>query len=92
MQRVGGGFFLFLGKHSMNLWLIHSFFIYYYAKNVTFLTHNPTIMFFTILVISLGCSIIVEFLKKTNMILKSINWIRLIIVLCFGGIKLIKNL
>lgn len=63
-KKWGGGFFLFLGKHSMNLWLIHSFFIYYYAKNVTFLTHNPTIMFFTILVISLGCSIIVEFLKK----------------------------
>lgn len=68
----GGKIFLFLGKHSMNLWLIHSFFIYYYAKDVTFLTPNPTIMFFTILVISLGCSIVVEFLyEKTNMILKS---------------------
>lgn len=73
MQNYGGGkIFLFLGKHSMNLWLIHSFFIYYYAKDVTFLTPNPTIMFFTILVISLGCSIVVEFLyEKTNMILKS---------------------
>jgi hypothetical protein len=72
----GGKIFLFLGKHSMNLWLIHSFFIYYYAKNVTFLTHNPTIMFFTILVISLGCSIVVEFLhEKINMILKSIDLI-----------------
>ena len=62
--RGGGKICLFLGKHSMNLWLIHSFFIYYYANKVTFLTYNAAIMFFTVLACSLICSILIEYLKQ----------------------------
>ena len=53
----------FFGMHSMNLWLIHSFFIYYYLKNITFITKCPLIMFLTVVGCSLGCSIIIEKLK-----------------------------
>lgn len=53
----------FLGVHSMNLWLIHSFFIYYYLKNITFITNNPFIMYTTVVGCSLCCSLIIEKLK-----------------------------
>lgn len=59
----GGKILFFFGKHSMNLWLIHSFFIFYYLRNITFLTSNPFIMFFTVIGCSLGCSMVIEFLK-----------------------------
>lgn len=48
----------------MNLWLIHSFFIYYYAKGVTFLTNIPVIMFITVLALSLVCSIFIKFIRQ----------------------------
>lgn len=60
----GGEYLYFLGKHSMNLWLIHSFFIYYYAKGVTFLTNIPVIMFITVLALSLVCSIFIKFIRQ----------------------------
>lgn len=60
---IGNGILLFLGKHSMNLWLIHSFFIYYYLKHITYITHNPFIMFMTVIGCSLCCSLFIEKLK-----------------------------
>lgn len=62
-KTAGGGIFSFFGKHSMNLWLIHSFFIYYYLKHITYITHNPFIMFMTVIGCSLFCSLIIESLK-----------------------------
>ncbi|HJA56869.1 MAG TPA: hypothetical protein H9951_16105 [Candidatus Bacteroides intestinigallinarum] len=59
----GGKILFFFGKHSMNLWLIHSFFIFYYLKNITFLTDNPFVMFLTVMGCSLSCSMAIEFLK-----------------------------
>lgn len=54
----------FFGKHSMNLWLIHSFFIYHYIREITLLTNNPLVMFITVIGCSLGCSITIQYLKK----------------------------
>lgn len=48
-----------MGKHSMNLWLIHSFFIFYYLRQITFLTRNPLVMFFTVTALSLLCSMVI---------------------------------
>lgn len=62
-KMTGGGIFSFLGKHSMNLWLIHSFFIYYYLKHITYITHNPFIMFMTVIGCGLCCSLLIEKLK-----------------------------
>ena len=66
-----GEIFSFLGKHSMNLWLIHSFFIYYYLKHITYITHNPFIMFMTVIGCSLCCSLIIEKLKYKYLISNS---------------------
>lgn len=56
-------FLLFFGKHSMNLWLIHTFFIYYFCKAVTFLTTNSIVMLLTAIGCSLLCSWGIEYLK-----------------------------
>lgn len=53
----------FFGNHSMNLWLIHSFFIYYYLKDITYITNNPFMMFTIVVGCSLLCSLIIEKLK-----------------------------
>lgn len=60
---IGGEIFSFFGKHSMNLWLIHSFFIYYYLKHITYITKSPFIMLITVIGCSLCCSLIIEKLK-----------------------------
>lgn len=60
---TGKDIFSFFRKHSMNLWLIHSFFIYYYLKHITYITHNPFIMFMTVIGCGLCCSLIIEKLK-----------------------------
>lgn len=54
----------YFGKHSMNIWLIHSFFIYHYCKSITFITSNPIIMYFTVTLCSLGCSIAIIHIKN----------------------------
>lgn len=50
----------FMGKHSMNLWLIHSFFIYYYLNGITFLVNSAVYMLSVVMVLSLGCSLILK--------------------------------
>ena len=53
----------YIGKHSMNIWLIHSFFIYYYLKDIAFITSNPIIIFLTVILCSLTCSITINYIK-----------------------------
>lgn len=54
----------FLGKHSMNLWLIHSFFIYYFLNGITFIYNSSIIMLLIVTVLSLTCSLVIEYCKK----------------------------
>ena len=61
----------FLGKHSMNLWLIHSFFIYYFLNGITFIYDSPFVMFIIVTILSLICSLVIEYSKKIR--LKNIN-------------------
>lgn len=71
-SNIGSRVLSFFGTHSMNLWLIHSFFISYYLKKITFITQSPLIMFITVVGCSLCCSLIIEKLKKiTSVPLKS---------------------
>lgn len=60
----GGKILLFFGKHSMNLWLVHSFFIFYFLNDISFITNNPLVMFITVLGCSLLCSIIIELIQS----------------------------
>ncbi|MDV7055150.1 acyltransferase [Bacteroides ovatus] len=63
--KTGGGKILFFfGKYSTNLWLIHSFFIFYFLNGISFVTNNPLVIFITVLGCSLTCSIIIEFMKS----------------------------
>ena len=64
IQGGGGKILLFFGKHSMNLWLVHSFFIFYFLNGISFITNSPLVMFITVLGCSLLCSIIIELIKS----------------------------
>ena len=60
-------FFAFFGKHSTNLWLIHSFFIFYYLNHITFVCNSFIISFSIVMIQSLACSLILEYCKtKAN--------------------------
>ena len=64
VKRGGGKILLFFGKHSMNHWLVHSFFIFYFLNDISFITNNPLVMFITVLGCSLLCSIIIELIQS----------------------------
>ena len=54
----------FLGKHSMNIFLFHTFIFYYWFQEYIYMTRNPLIIFITLLGSCLLISIIIELLKK----------------------------
>jgi len=53
----------FLGKHSMNIFLFHSFIFEYYMKDIIYYTGNPLIIFAELLAICLVISMLIEKLK-----------------------------
>ena len=55
---------MFFGQHSMNMWLTHTLFIYYYMKKITFITENSIVMYLTVIGCSLTVSILVGKIKK----------------------------
>ncbi|MDE5765034.1 MAG: acyltransferase [Ruminococcus sp.] len=58
--------FGYLGKHSTNIWLIHSFFCYYFLEvtKIVYITRNVWIDLLILTVMSLAASIIVDFIFK----------------------------
>lgn len=56
--------FSFLGKHSMNIYMVHSFIFYYFFKDFIYSFHYPILIFSVLLLICIGISIILEFAKK----------------------------
>lgn len=58
---------LFLGHHSTNIWLIHSFFIYYFGlsfQKILFISHNQIVITIVTILISLICSILISLIYK----------------------------
>lgn len=55
---------LYIGKHSMNLFLTHSFIYYYYCRSFIYMWKYPLFIFFALLIISVILSVILEQLKK----------------------------
>lgn len=50
-----------MGKHSMNIWLIHTFFIYYIFKDYFFqISHNAIISYFMLVAFSTIVSILLN--------------------------------
>ena len=54
----------FLGKHSMNIFLFHTFIYLYYFKEFIFWSRNPLIIYSTLLIVCIFVSIVLEFIKK----------------------------
>lgn len=54
----------FLGKHSMNIYLIHTFFRYVYLTDFIYSFKHAVLIFTALMFISLASSVIIEFLKK----------------------------
>lgn len=59
-------FFSFFGKHSANMWFIHSFYCYYFYKmvKIVYCSQNAIIDFLVLLCMSLFSSICVEWIYK----------------------------
>ncbi len=54
----------FLGKHSMNIFLFHTFIFYFWFQDFVYSSRNPIIIFLTLLTICLPISIALEWIKK----------------------------
>lgn len=67
--------FSFLGKHSMNIFIFHSFIRLYLLKDFIYSLKYPTLTIFVLLIISLAVSLVVELIKKLVKFEKAINFI-----------------
>lgn len=56
--------FTYLGNHSTNMWLIHSFFCYYYFQNILFNAKYSLLIFILLIMISLVTSYFVNYIVK----------------------------
>ena len=57
-------FFLFFGKHSTNIWLVHMFFYLFIFKDLAFVVKYPVFILAFMLGLSLVCSYIIDFVMK----------------------------
>ena len=57
-------FLAFIGKHSMNIFLFHTFIYLYYLKEYVFFSRNPLVIYLTLLMLCLLISISLENIKK----------------------------
>lgn len=53
-----------IGRHSMNIFLFHTFIYYHYFEDSIYYTRNPLLIFITLLVVCLTISMGIEYLKK----------------------------
>ena len=58
-------FLEFAGKHSMNIFLFHTFIYYYWFRDFIYSSRNPIIIYLLLLFICLTVSILIELIKKT---------------------------
>ena len=53
-----------VGKYSMYIWLIHTFFAYYYFQNFTYFFRYSILIFIVCMLCSLACGIVLDFIYK----------------------------
>lgn len=56
--------FVFLGRHSFNIFLFHTFIYVYYFHDYIFWSRNPLLIFATLLVVCIIISVLIEKLKE----------------------------
>ena len=71
---------VFLGKHSMNIFLFHTFIFLYYFHDEIYYSENPLVIFLTLLfsclIISVGMEYVKEIIKYdsfTSWIISKVN-------------------
>ncbi len=64
LRKVINAVFAFLGKHSMNIFVLHTFYRANILKDFLFSMKYPVLTIFSLLLISLVTSIVVELIKK----------------------------
>lgn len=57
---------LYLGKHSMNIFMVHTFIRHYYLKDFTYSWKHFLLIILVLLLISLAISIAIEWIKKVT--------------------------
>ena len=60
--------FLYLGKHSTNIWLIHMFFYLYIFKNFVYIGNYPIIILGIMLGVTIGCSEVIQWILRRCMV------------------------
>ena len=66
----------FLGKHSMNIFLIHSFYRYVFFHEFTYSFYYAWLDYIVLMAISLVTSIVLEWFKKLIRYEKFIDWVK----------------
>lgn len=59
-----GHIFVELGKHSMNMFLIHTFIFYFWFRDYIYITRDPLLIFLSLLLTSYLVSLVIEWIKK----------------------------
>ena len=59
-----GAILALLGKHSMNMFLIHTFIFYFWFTDYIYITRNPLLILLSLMVSSLLCSVAIERVKN----------------------------
>lgn len=54
----------FLGKHSMNIFLFHTFIYHYWFRHWIFISRNPIIIYFTLLGVCIVISVVLQLIKR----------------------------
>lgn len=54
----------FFGRHSINIFLFHTFIFYMWFEEIIYITRNPLIIFLELLSVYLIISVILESIKK----------------------------
>ncbi len=65
--------FVFLGKHSMNIFMVHTFIYYYFFSGFIYSFKYPVVIFLVLALISLCISIVLEYLKVKTGIYTLVN-------------------
>lgn len=75
IRKIINTVFAFLGKHSMNIFVLHTFYRANILKDFLFSMKYPILTILSLLVISLITSIVVEFIKKIIKYNKLMLWL-----------------
>jgi len=68
--------FAWLGTHLFNIFLFHSFLFYYFWADWFYSWKHPVLIFLALLLVSLGVSIVLEFVKKGIRFSRLQHWLQ----------------